>query len=107
MGGFSEPAFRRGGRLGDGFIYAGDVETCIDARKRVHEHLADAGRSAEGFGAEYTAVRAKSPTEVAQTFERWEQAGGTHASIVTMRLGLDSAEAHVDYLGRVKEALGR
>ena len=110
FGGFSEPAFRRAGRIGDGFIYAGDLDACLEARTRVHTHLREAGRGDEigtTFGEEYTALRAKTPEEHAAHLTRWEDAGGSHGCVVTMRLGLDSAEAHVDYLGRVKEALGR
>lgn len=47
----------------------------------------------------------KSPSDVAQAFEQWERAGGTHASVVTMRVGLGGAAAHVDYLGRVGDTL--
>ena len=43
--------------------------------------------------------------DVAERVEAWDQAGGTHASVVTMGLGLDSTEAHLDYLGQVAGAL--
>ena len=35
----------------------------------------------------------------------WAAAGGTQVSIVTMRLGLDSAAAHIDHLVAVKAGL--
>jgi len=35
----------------------------------------------------------------------WREVGGTHASVVTMDLGLDSAHAHIDFLGSVADAL--
>lgn len=105
VGGFSEPAFRRGARLGDGFVFAGDVDQCIEALGRVRELLAEAGRSPEGFGAELVAVRAKSVDDVARAFERWERAGGTHASVASMRLGLDSVEGHLDYFAAAHQRL--
>jgi probable F420-dependent oxidoreductase len=106
IGGFAEPAFRRGGRLGDGFMFAGDVDAALAGLARVRHHLSAAGRSADGFGLELVATRAKSAADVAATAERWEAAGGTHLSVVTMRLGLDTAAAHLDHAQSVKDALG-
>ena len=37
--------------------------------------------------------------------DAWRDAGGTHISLATMGLGLDSADAHIDYLASVAEAL--
>jgi hypothetical protein len=37
--------------------------------------------------------------------DAWRDAGGTHVSVVTMDLGLDSADAHIEYLASVAEAL--
>lgn len=37
--------------------------------------------------------------------DAWRQAGGTHVSVVTMGLGLGSADAHIDYLATVAAAL--
>jgi probable F420-dependent oxidoreductase len=107
LGGFTDVAFRRGVRLGDGFIFAGDVDDCLEALARVRSHLREARRSQQSFGAELVARRARTPEETARTFERWERAGGSHASVHTMRLGLDSAEAHIDFLGRVRDRLRR
>ena len=38
--------------------------------------------------------------------DAWREAGGTHVSVVTMGLGLDSVDGHIDYLASVAEALG-
>jgi hypothetical protein len=37
--------------------------------------------------------------------DAWRAEGGTHVSVVTMGLGLDSVEDHVDYLRSVARAL--
>ena len=37
--------------------------------------------------------------------DAWRDAGGTHISLATMGLGLDSADAHIDYLASVANAL--
>jgi probable F420-dependent oxidoreductase len=105
IGGFAEPAYRRGGRLGDGFTFAGDVEAAVEGMSRVRHHLSEAGRSAEGFGFELIATRARSATQVLESAERWRSAGGTHVSVLTIKLRLDSAAAHLDYAASVKDAL--
>ena len=37
--------------------------------------------------------------------DAWREAGGTHVSVITMGLGLDSAGSHLDYLASVADAL--
>jgi len=113
IGGFSEPAFRRGARLGDGFIFAGPTETgvghtigVLDAWLRVQEHLEKNGRSASSFGADYVMLAELGVEATADTIKRWEDAGGTHASVVTMGMGLDSTQAHLDYIADVAAKVG-
>ncbi len=98
IGGFAEPAYRRGGRLGDGFTFAGDVDAALQGMARVRHHLSEAGRSDEGFGLELIATRARSTGEIGETAERWQAAGGTHLSVLTMKLDLDTAAAHLEYV---------
>ena len=43
--------------------------------------------------------------ELTAEIDAWRDAGGTHVSIVTMGLGLDSVDAHVDYIASVAGAL--
>ena len=105
VGGFSEAAFRRGGTVGDGFTFAGDPDDAVVGLARVRAHLAAAGRSEEGFGTELILTRARTVDEVVATARRWRDLGGTGVSILTMRLGLPSIAAHIDYLAEVKSAL--
>ena len=37
--------------------------------------------------------------------DAWREAGGTHVSVVTMGLGLDSVDGHIGYLASVADAL--
>jgi probable F420-dependent oxidoreductase len=113
IGGFSEPAFRRGARLGDGFIFAGATETgvghtigVLDAWLRVQEHLEKNGRSADNFGADYVMLAELGVEATADTIKRWEDAGGTHASVVTMGMGFDTTQAHLDYIADVAAKIG-
>jgi probable F420-dependent oxidoreductase len=112
VGGFAEPAYRRAGRLADGFIFAGPVERVggrilgvLDAWERVRHHLEENGRSVEGFGADYIMLSARGPEQVAETIDRWRDAGGTHASVLTMGMDLEGTDAHLDYLADVAARL--
>jgi probable F420-dependent oxidoreductase len=106
LGGFGEVAFERGARLADGFIFGGGLDYCIDAWKQMRERVVGHGRSVENFGADYTALTREGVAEIPPKIDAWRAAGGTHASIVTMGLGLDSTDAHIDYIASVAGALG-
>ncbi len=106
LGGFSETAYERAARLGDGFIFGGSTAVVTDAWHHIQELLDRNGRPVEGFGAEAAVLTRQGPADHAARIRAWEAAGGTHASVVTMGLGLDSAEAHIDYFGQVARELG-
>jgi len=116
IGGFSEAAFRRGGTLGDGFIFAGNPDNARDGSSpikdvlggwdRVKHHLAENGRSVDGYGADYVTVGATSIDKVTDTLKRWEDAGGTHASVVTMGMELKTIEAHLDFMAEIRNKVG-
>ncbi|MEY4136282.1 MAG: hypothetical protein RL205_410, partial [Actinomycetota bacterium] len=64
IGGFSEPAFSRAARLGNGFTFAGDLDDAIGGMSRVRELLAENGRDDADFGFEYTLTRARDVASV-------------------------------------------
>jgi len=107
LGGFGEAALRRAARCGDGFIFAGPSNDVFNGWELVRRLVGAEGRGSESFGGELAILSRKGPTDVAARAQAWEQVGGTHASVVTMGLGLDSIEAQLDYMARVAEALGR
>ena len=45
------------------------------------------------------------PESVLATLERWERAGGTHASVYTMDQHFETATQHVDYLAGLRRCL--
>lgn len=102
VGGFSEAAFRRGATLGDGFMYAGTEERVMGAMERVR---AAGARDKAGFGHDFVALRSGGAPDVAAAAERWSAAGGTHFSVVSMGLGFDSVDAHLDFMGDVARRL--
>lgn len=106
IGGFSDPAYRRGATIGDGFMFAGNRKRVDESVARL-EHFADeAGRDISGFGREWVMQTTKlSPSEIGEQAAGWREAGGTHCSIVSMGRGLDSTEAHLDFFSQVGTAL--
>jgi probable F420-dependent oxidoreductase len=106
LGGSSEAALDRAARLADGFIFiGGDIDRSLEAWKRLRERVRSYGRSVDDFGGEYV-VRPRSGIDgLKAEIEVWREAGGSHVSVVTMGMGLDSIDAHVDYLAKVAEGL--
>jgi probable F420-dependent oxidoreductase len=109
LGGSSEAAFDRAARLADGFIFIGGaIDHTAETWQRLRGRLLDHQRPIEDFGADYV-VRPQDAGvgELAAVIDAWREAGGTHVSLVTMGLGLTSADSHIDYLGSIADALGR
>ena len=109
-GGFSEPAYKRAAQIADGFIFAaGIAHGALPGWKRVRELLKQAGRPVEGFGAQYTVQDNRSHglpvPEVLDNLKRWQDAGGTHAAVVTMGRGFKTLEQHLDYLNEIRQRL--
>ena len=101
-GGSTEAAFIRAARTADGFIFAGDVEKAVVHWARLREHLAAAGRPELGFRAQYMlqtrAFGGLGLDAACVALDKWRGAGGTHASIVSMGLGLTSVGQHIEHL---------
>jgi probable F420-dependent oxidoreductase len=107
LGGSSEAAFDRAARLADGFIFiGGGIERCVAAWRRLRDRVAALGRSVDDFGGDYVALPQGGVGKLTADVDAWRAAGGTHVSVVTMGLGLDSVERHIDYLASVAVGLG-
>jgi probable F420-dependent oxidoreductase len=105
VGGFGDAAFERGASLGDGFIFAGPLERCLNGWKDVQRRLADHGRDRESFGADLVTTSCRSIDDVLATHEAWSAAGGTHMSVALTAMGFDSTDAHLDYVKQVHDHL--
>jgi probable F420-dependent oxidoreductase len=107
LGGSSPKAFDRAARLADGFIFTGgDVGSSVDAFGRLRQRVADLDRPVEHFGGDFVSRRAGDVDRLHGEIEAWSAAGGTHVSIVTMGLGLNSVDAHIDRLTALAGELG-
>jgi probable F420-dependent oxidoreductase len=108
LGGFGDKAYERAARLADGFIFfGGGVNNAVQAWDALRDRVANAGRSADEFGGEYVALSGSNLGELTAEIDAWREAGGTHASVVTMGLGLNSVDAHIDYITSVARAVVR
>jgi probable F420-dependent oxidoreductase len=105
LGGYGKAAFDRAARVADGFIFGGRAENVVDAWTRMREQVAELGRPVEDFGGDYVVLARGGLGDLAAKVDAWREAGGTHASVVTMGLGLDSVDGHIDYLASVADAL--
>jgi probable F420-dependent oxidoreductase len=104
LGGGNEKTFDRAARVADGFIFSRrHARDVVDLWAQLRRRVADLGRSVDEFGGELVVLGREG--EVTAEVEAWREAGGTHVSVVTMNLGLDSAEAHVDRLSSIAKAL--
>jgi probable F420-dependent oxidoreductase len=107
LGGWGDAALSRAARVGDGFIFAGRSSDVHGAWESVRDKVAAGGRRVEDFGGERIVPVARGPEEAAQRIGAWGEAGGTHASVLTMGMGLEGVDAHIEQLAAVAATLGR
>jgi probable F420-dependent oxidoreductase len=106
LGGSAEKAFDRAARLADGFIFiGGGIEHNVNVWQQLRDRVQGLGRSVDDFGGDYVVTPPGGAGEVTAEIDAWRAAGGTHASVATMGRGLDSVDAHVDYLTSIADAL--
>ena len=106
FGGQSVRAYRRIGRLADGWfpqVPPGLVE--LRARGVVELAAAEAGRDPAGLGMEGRASWRGSPEKLAEHAATWREVGATHLSVNTMGAGLATVDEHLAVLEAAAGAL--
>jgi probable F420-dependent oxidoreductase len=108
FGGASPRAYRRAGRLGNGwFPMAPPGPKLEEAKAMVDAAAIEAGRDPSTIGMEGRASWGEGGADtLVDHVGRWRAAGATHLSINTMGVGLGSVDAHLDALTTAAEALG-
>jgi probable F420-dependent oxidoreductase len=107
LGGMSPVAYRRMGRLADGWFPRVEPGPDLDAaRAIIAAAAAEAGRDPAAIGME-PRVRwgAGSTDELSRKAQRWRDAGATHLSVDTMGSELRGLDAHLDALARAGDVL--
>jgi probable F420-dependent oxidoreductase len=108
IGGLSPAAFRRIGRLADGWFPRVEPGPELDkARAIIATAAAKAGRDPAAIGMDGRVKQGAGGTDdLVRDAQRWRDAGATHVSVDTMGFGLSGLDAHLDALVRAGEALG-
>ncbi len=106
FGAQSERAYRRVGRLADGWFPQVPPGPKLDeARGVVERAAAAAGRDPAGLGMEGRASWRGSPEKLAEHAATWRDAGATHLSVNTMGAGLSTVDDHLRALETAAEIL--
>ncbi|SDK83333.1 LLM class F420-dependent oxidoreductase [Nonomuraea jiangxiensis] len=107
FGAQSPAAYRRAGRLADGwFPQMSPGPRLAEAKAMVEEAAARAGRDPAALGMEGRASWRGSAEEVSELAGQWREAGATHLALNTMKAGLGSVDEHLAALESAAEALG-
>lgn len=108
LGGQSEPAYRRIGRLADGWFPQVQPGPDLDrARAVIAQAALGAGREPSVLGMEgRIGFEADGADAVLQQVHRWEEVGATHVSVNTMGAGLSGVDGHQKALSVIAEGLG-
>lgn len=103
IGAASPAAYRRVGRLADGwFPMVPPGKWLEEAQDVIGEAAAAAGRDPRTIGLEgRVSLTADGLAKVVDHVGRWEEAGATHLSINTMNAGLGPVDAHLDTLAAI------
>jgi probable F420-dependent oxidoreductase len=106
FGAQSTAAYRRAGRLGDGwFPQVQPGPELEQARAVVDAAAREAGRDPAALGIEGRANWHGDAAEMAAVVERWRTAGATHVCVNTMKAGFDSLDRHLAALAALAELL--
>lgn len=104
MGGSSASAHWRIGRLADGWfpmVVPGDK--LDEAKRSIAEGAAAAGRDPAAIAME---GRIRAGDEAGRHADRWAEAGATHITVDTMRLGLVGVDGHLEALRTTAREVG-
>jgi probable F420-dependent oxidoreductase len=107
FGGSSPPAYRRMGRLADGwFPQVAPGPSLDEARQIVESAAAEAGRDPAALGMEGRVSWGEAGLDkLVHQVGRWRTAGATHVSVNTMGAGLRAVDDHLAVLTRVAQGL--
>jgi len=107
MGGTVPAAFRRMGRLADGWFPLLQPGPELDAARRtIADAAREAGRDPATIGLEGRVDWKGDAYDVVRRIESWRATGATHVTVTTMRAGLASVDAHLGALAAVAGVLG-
>ena len=103
LGGYTEAGFKRGARLGDGFIFAATGDSAVEGWERIKFHLDAFGRDQEDFGLELITLFARDAQQSVDHLRQFRDVGGSHGCFHSLDKGLgNNIDAHIDYIAQAK-----
>lgn len=107
FGAQSPAAYRRAGRLGDGWFPQVRPGPDLDAARAIVEQAAaDAGRDPAAIGMEGRISWTGDADKLSDHAGRWRKAGASHLSVNTMNAGLATVDQHLGALEQAAQVLG-
>jgi alkanesulfonate monooxygenase SsuD/methylene tetrahydromethanopterin reductase-like flavin-dependent oxidoreductase (luciferase family) len=107
FGAQSPAAYRRAGRLGDGWFPQVSPGPALDeARAIVEEAAIASGRDPSTLGIEGRITWTGNVSDLVAGANRWRQSGASHLSVNTMRAGLSTVDDHLGVLALVAAEIG-
>jgi probable F420-dependent oxidoreductase len=107
FGARSPAAYRRAGRLGDGWFPMVVPGPELDAARAIVEQAAvEAGRDPATIGMDGRVSWTGDADRFVDHVGRWRKAGASHLSVNTMNTGLTTVDQHLAAIERTAEALG-
>jgi probable F420-dependent oxidoreductase len=104
FGGFSEAAYDRAARIGDGFMFSGRTQTeAVQIKARIEARLVELGRDREAFGFESIQQYTRGDNQWPGDIAAWRDAGGSHISVVTMGANLTTVDGHIEAIKRWRD----
>lgn len=101
LGGFSEAAFDRAARIGDGFMFSGRTQTeAVQIKAKITARLCELRRDTYAFGFESIQQYTRGDNQWPGDIAAWREAGGSHISVVTMGANLTTVDSHIEAIRR-------
>src|ERR1051326_7564746 len=101
LGGFSEAAYDRAARIGDGFLFSGRTQTeAVQIKARIEAQLRRLGRNVGAFGFETIQQYSRGDNQWPGDIAAWREAGGRHISVVTMGANRTTVDGHIETIRR-------
>ncbi|MSP30179.1 MAG: LLM class F420-dependent oxidoreductase [Acetobacteraceae bacterium] len=104
LGGFSEAAYDRAARIGDGFMFSGRAQAeAVQIKAKMTAQLRALGRNPDAFGFEAIQQYSRGDNQWPGDIATWRAAKGSHISVVTMGANLTTVDAHIDAIRRWRD----
>jgi probable F420-dependent oxidoreductase len=104
LGGFSDAAYERAARIGDGFMFSGRTQTeAVAIKAKIQARLTELGRANDEFGFESIQQYSRGDNQWPGDIAAWRASGGSHISVVTMGANLTTVDGHIDAIRRWRD----